>query len=172
MGVVNEQAESAKKLLVIERLTVGSSTISMPNAADLALWSAHDRCRGDTPRFVRRGIRLPGHRDVQAGVVLAVTDVRMVFTILAFFGAAALLVRGLGRVVADSASELDEESDAEAGDPAVGAGARVHARTRAATLDTSGPTFAAFLLGVVVIVGGLIYFPMLILGPIGERLVG
>jgi K+-transporting ATPase ATPase A chain len=51
------------------------------------------------------------------------------------------------------------------------AGARVHARTRA-TLDTSGPTFAAFLLGVIVIVGGLIYFPMLILGPIGERIVG
>ncbi|HXZ65333.1 MAG TPA: potassium-transporting ATPase subunit KdpA [Streptosporangiaceae bacterium] len=50
------------------------------------------------------------------------------------------------------------------------AGARVHARTRA-TLDTSGPTFAAFLLGVIIIVGGLIYFPMLILGPIGERFV-
>jgi potassium-transporting ATPase potassium-binding subunit len=51
------------------------------------------------------------------------------------------------------------------------AGARVHARTKA-TLDTSGPTFAAFLLAVIVIVGGLIYVPMLILGPIGERLVG
>jgi K+-transporting ATPase ATPase A chain len=51
------------------------------------------------------------------------------------------------------------------------AGARVHARTRA-TLDTAGPTFAAFLLGVIVIVGGLIYFPMLILGPVGERLTG
>jgi potassium-transporting ATPase potassium-binding subunit len=51
------------------------------------------------------------------------------------------------------------------------AGARVYARTRA-TLDTSGPTFVAFLLGVIVIVGGLIYFPMLILGPIGERFVG
>jgi potassium-transporting ATPase potassium-binding subunit len=51
------------------------------------------------------------------------------------------------------------------------AGARIHARTRA-TLDTSGPTFAVFLLGVIVIVGGLIYFPMLILGPIGERIVG
>jgi potassium-transporting ATPase potassium-binding subunit len=51
------------------------------------------------------------------------------------------------------------------------AGARVHARTRA-TLDTGGLTFAAFLLGVIVIVGGLIYFPMLILGPIGERIVG
>ena len=51
------------------------------------------------------------------------------------------------------------------------AGARVHARTRA-TLDTTGPTFVAFLLGVILIVGGLIYFPMLILGPIGERIVG
>jgi len=51
------------------------------------------------------------------------------------------------------------------------AGARVHARTRA-TLDTAGLTFAGFLLGVIVIVGGLIYFPMLILGPIGERIVG
>jgi potassium-transporting ATPase potassium-binding subunit len=43
------------------------------------------------------------------------------------------------------------------------AGARVRARTRA-TLDTAGPTFVAFLLGVIVIVGGLIYFPTLILG--------
>jgi potassium-transporting ATPase potassium-binding subunit len=51
------------------------------------------------------------------------------------------------------------------------AGARVHASTRA-TLDTTGPTFAAFLLGVIVIVGGLIYFPMLILGPVGERFIG
>jgi potassium-transporting ATPase potassium-binding subunit len=51
------------------------------------------------------------------------------------------------------------------------AGARIHARTRA-TLDTAGPTFVAFLLGVIVIAGGLIYFPMLILGPIGERIVG
>jgi len=51
------------------------------------------------------------------------------------------------------------------------AGGRVHARTRA-TLDTTGPTFAAFLFGVIIIVGGLIYFPMLILGPIGERIVG
>jgi len=51
------------------------------------------------------------------------------------------------------------------------AGARVHARTRA-TLDTTGPTFVVFLLGVIVIVGGLIYLPMLILGPIGERIIG
>jgi K+-transporting ATPase ATPase A chain len=51
------------------------------------------------------------------------------------------------------------------------AGARVHARTRA-TLDTAGLTFAGFLAGVIVIVGGLIYFPMLILGPIGERITG
>jgi potassium-transporting ATPase potassium-binding subunit len=50
------------------------------------------------------------------------------------------------------------------------AAARVHARTRA-TLDTTGPTFVVFLLGVIVIVGGLTYFPMLILGPIGERIV-
>jgi hypothetical protein len=27
-------------------------------------------------------------------------------------------------------------------------------------------------LGVIIIVGGLIYFPMLILGPIGERIIG
>jgi K+-transporting ATPase A subunit len=47
------------------------------------------------------------------------------------------------------------------------------ARTRApATLDTAGPTFVAFLLGVIVLVGGLIYFPMPILGSIGERIVG
>jgi potassium-transporting ATPase potassium-binding subunit len=51
------------------------------------------------------------------------------------------------------------------------AGARVHARTRA-TLDTTGPTFVVFWLGVIVIVGGLIYLPMLILGPIGERIAG
>ncbi len=51
------------------------------------------------------------------------------------------------------------------------AGARVHARTRA-TLDTAGPTFITFLLGVIVIVGGLIYFPVLILGPVGERIIG
>jgi potassium-transporting ATPase potassium-binding subunit len=50
-------------------------------------------------------------------------------------------------------------------------GARVHARTRA-TLDTSGPTFVVFLLAVVVVVSGLVYLPMLILGPIGERLAG
>ena len=51
-----------------------------------------------------------------------------------------------------------------------GPAGRLHARTRA-TLDTAGPTFAVFLLSVIVIVGGLIYFPMLILGPIGERFV-
>jgi K+-transporting ATPase A subunit len=44
--------------------------------------------------------------------------------------------------------------------------------THPATLDTVGLTFAGFLTGVIVIVGGLIYFPMLILGPIGERIVG
>jgi len=30
----------------------------------------------------------------------------------------------------------------------------------------------AFLLRVIMIVGGLIYFPMLILGPVGERFTG
>jgi K+-transporting ATPase A subunit len=44
-------------------------------------------------------------------------------------------------------------------------------RTRA-TLDTTGPTFGAFLLGVIIIVGGLIYLPMLILRPIAECIVG
>jgi K+-transporting ATPase ATPase A chain len=48
--------------------------------------------------------------------------------------------------------------------------ARVHAQTRA-TLHTAGLTFAGFLTGVIVIVGGLIYFPMLILGPLGEHFV-
>jgi K+-transporting ATPase A subunit len=32
--------------------------------------------------------------------------------------------------------------------------------------------FAPIVLGVIIIVGGLIYFPMLILGPIGERIIG
>jgi K+-transporting ATPase ATPase A chain len=50
------------------------------------------------------------------------------------------------------------------------AGARVHAHTRA-TLDTTGPAFGAFLLSVIVIAGALIYLPMLILGPFGERIV-
>ena len=50
------------------------------------------------------------------------------------------------------------------------AGVRAHARTRA-TLATTGTTIAVFLIGVIVIVGGLIYLPMLILGPIGERIV-
>jgi K+-transporting ATPase ATPase A chain len=50
------------------------------------------------------------------------------------------------------------------------AGARVYAHTRA-TLDTTGPTFGAFLLSVIVIAGALIYLPMLILGPFGERIV-
>lgn len=78
------------------------------------------------------------------------TDIILIAVIVAFFAAAALLVRVIDGSLA---------------------GARVHARTRA-TLDTAGPTFAAFLLGVIVIVGGLIYFPMLILGPVGERITG
>ena len=39
------------------------------------------------------------------------------------------------------------------------------------TLDIGGATFADFLASIIVIVGGLIYFPMLILEPIGERIV-
>ncbi|HUJ05626.1 MAG TPA: potassium-transporting ATPase subunit KdpA [Streptosporangiaceae bacterium] len=39
-------------------------------------------------------------------------------------------------------------------------------------VGTAARTAAAFLLGVIVIVSGLIYFPTLILGPIGERIVG
>lgn len=50
------------------------------------------------------------------------------------------------------------------------AGARTHARTRA-TLDTTGPTFVAFPFGVIVIVGDLICLPMLVFGPIVERIV-
>jgi K+-transporting ATPase A subunit len=45
----------------------------------------------------------------------------------------------------------------------------VYARTRA-TLATTGPTFVGFLLAVTAVVGGLIHPPMLILGPIGERI--
>ena len=45
-------------------------------------------------------------------------------------------------------------------------------RARGLPSTPPGPTFIAFLLGVIVIVGGLIYFPMLILGPIGERIIG
>ena len=54
------------------------------------------------------------------------------------------------------------------------AGSLAGARARADQGDPGHPglTFAAFLVGVIVIVGGLIYFPMLILGPIGERIVG
>ena len=51
------------------------------------------------------------------------------------------------------------------------AGKRMHART-AAMLEASGPTFAALLLGVVVIVGGLTNLPVLVLGPIAEHLIG
>jgi len=50
------------------------------------------------------------------------------------------------------------------------AGARVHART-SATLESSGPTFAGLLLAVVLIVGGLTYLPVLVLGPIAEHLI-
>jgi len=39
-------------------------------------------------------------------------------------------------------------------------------------VSTSGPTFGGLLLGLVVIVGGLTFLPVLVLGPVAERLVG
>jgi K+-transporting ATPase ATPase A chain len=39
----------------------------------------------------------------------------------------------------------------------------------AATLPTNGPLFAGLLVGVVIIVGGLTFFPALALGPIAEH---
>jgi potassium-transporting ATPase potassium-binding subunit len=47
--------------------------------------------------------------------------------------------------------------------------ARVHARSFA-TMPTSGPTFAVFLLSVVLILGGLTYLPALALGPAADQL--
>jgi K+-transporting ATPase A subunit len=47
----------------------------------------------------------------------------------------------------------------------------VRASTKSA-LDTAGPTFAVFPVGVVLIVGALIYFLLLIPGQIGARIVG
>jgi K+-transporting ATPase ATPase A chain len=40
----------------------------------------------------------------------------------------------------------------------------------AGTFPTHGPLFAALLVGVVIIVGALTYFPALSLGPIAEHL--
>ena len=36
----------------------------------------------------------------------------------------------------------------------------------------AGSPLPQFLLGVIIIVGGLTYFPMLILGPVGEQIIG
>ena len=48
---------------------------------------------------------------------------------------------------------------------------RLHAPS-IATMPTSGPTFAALLIGVVLIVGGLTYLPALVLGPFAEHFAG
>jgi K+-transporting ATPase ATPase A chain len=45
---------------------------------------------------------------------------------------------------------------------------QIHAAS-AATMPTSGPTFAGLLIGVVLILGGLTYLPALVLGPIAEH---
>jgi K+-transporting ATPase ATPase A chain len=39
-------------------------------------------------------------------------------------------------------------------------------------MPTSGPTFEGLLIGVVLILGGLTYLPVLVLGPIAEHLAG
>ena len=101
------------------------------------------------------------------------SDVIFVAVIMVFFVSAALLVQACGNIVAGSTSTVsrsttDEDEPGRQRERGTRCrrrgtrGARVHARTRA-TLDTTGPTFAVFLLGVIVIVGGLIYLPMLIL---------
>ena len=98
------------------------------------------------------------------------TDVLMIVIIGGFFLAAALLVPALGRVVADASEDWDPGGACRGGRECARR-ARRAGRDRG-TRQILGPTFAAFLLGVIVIAGGLIYFPMLILGPIGERIVG
>jgi K+-transporting ATPase ATPase A chain len=41
--------------------------------------------------------------------------------------------------------------------------------TSAGTLPTHGPLFASLLVGTIVIVGGLTFFPALVLGPVAEH---
>jgi len=41
--------------------------------------------------------------------------------------------------------------------------------TSAGTLPTHGPLFATLLVGTIVIVGGLTFFPALVLGPAAEH---
>jgi hypothetical protein len=45
-------------------------------------------------------------------------DVLMVLTIIAFFAAAAVLVRGLGRIIADADSDAEAGGDADGGSDA------------------------------------------------------
>jgi K+-transporting ATPase ATPase A chain len=47
-------------------------------------------------------------------------------------------------------------------------GKKVHAET-AGTFPTHGPLFVGLLVGVILIVGGLTFFPTLALGPLAEQ---
>jgi K+-transporting ATPase ATPase A chain len=128
---------------------------------------------GRTPEFLGKKIRAPQMKLVVA-YVLTIPVVVLIFASISLVisaGTGSILdhgLHGLTEVTYAYASVAQNNGSAIAGSLA---GARVHARTRA-TLDTAGLTFAGFLTGVIVIVGGLIYFPMLILGPIGERITG
>ena len=51
-------------------------------------------------------------------------------------------------------------------------GRKQAAPVSAGTFPTNGPLFATLLTGVVVIVVGLTYFPVVALGPVVEHLVG
>src|SRR5689334_20973530 len=68
----------------------------------------HDGSRGHPARHLRRGVHLPGRRDVPAGTLLAgaaVTDIILIAVIVAFFAAAALLVRVIDGMIAGAAGQ-------------------------------------------------------------------
>jgi potassium-transporting ATPase potassium-binding subunit len=101
------------------------------------------------------------------GKKIRATQMKLVVTYVLTIPVVVLVLGGISLVISPGTNSILNPG-LQAGSLA---SARVHARTRA-TLDTAGATFAGFLVGVIVIVGGLIYFPMLILGPIGERITG
>ena len=127
---------------------------------------------GRTPEFLGKKIRAP-QMSLIIAYVLALPIIILVLGSLSLVlsvGTKSILnpgMHGLTEVTYAFASAAQNNGSAFAGLSAN----TVHAQTRA-TLDTAGPTFVAFLLGVILIMGGLIYLPMLILGPIGERIVG
>jgi hypothetical protein len=73
--------------------------------------SADDRYRGHLAGYIRRYLRLPRHRHVQDGMVLAMADVAAIVTIVAFFVAAALLTRPLDRVIAHADDDGGPDAD-------------------------------------------------------------